>query len=62
VMLNWMIVRPITDMARVADAVSVGDFDMAEFSERGTKEIATLGASYNRMRRSLQKAMRMIEG
>ncbi|HYH41493.1 MAG TPA: DUF3365 domain-containing protein [Burkholderiales bacterium] len=61
-MLNWMIVRPITRMARAADAVSTGDFEIPEFSERGTKEIAVLGVSFNRMRRSLEKAMRMIEG
>jgi HAMP domain-containing protein len=62
VMLNWMIVRPIMNMARSADSVSTGDFAIAEFSETGTKEIATLGAAFNRMRRSLQKAMQMIEG
>lgn len=61
-MLNWMIVRPITRMAHAADAVSTGDFGIAEFPERGTKEIAVLGESFNRMRRSLEKAMRMIEG
>ena len=61
VMLHWMIVRPVTAMAAVADAVSVGDFDIAEFPEKGTREIAVLGASFNRMRRSLEKAMRMIE-
>ena len=60
VMLHWMIVRPVTAMAAVADAVSVGDFEIAEFPEKGTKEIAVLGASFNRMRRSLEKAMRMI--
>jgi protein-histidine pros-kinase len=60
-MLHWMIVRPVTAMAAVADAVSVGDFDIAEFPEKGTREIAVLGASFNRMRRSLEKAMRMIE-
>ena len=62
VMLNWMIVRPIMTMARSADSVSTGDFAIPEFSETGTKEIATLGAAFNRMRRSLQKAMQMIEG
>ena len=62
VMLNWMIVRPIMTMARSADSVSTGDFAIAEFSETGTKEIATLGAAFNRMRRSLQKAIQMIEG
>jgi protein-histidine pros-kinase len=62
VMLSWLIVRPIHQMAQVADAVSTGDFDKAEFAEKGKDEIAVLGASFNRMRRSLQKAMQLIEG
>jgi len=62
VMLNWMIVRPVMSMASVADSVSTGDFANPEFSERGTREIAMLGAAFNRMRRSLEKAMRMIDG
>jgi protein-histidine pros-kinase len=61
-MLSWLIVRPIQSMATVADAVSTGDFDKAEFAEKGKDEIAVLGASFNRMRRSLQKAMQLIEG
>ena len=60
-MLSWMIVRPIHRMSRAADRVSTGDFEIEEFSERGRDEIAVLGASFNRMRRSLQKAMQMIE-
>jgi protein-histidine pros-kinase len=62
VMLSWMIVRPIHRMSKAADRVSTGDFQIEEFSERGKDEIAVLGASFNRMRRSLQKAMQMIEG
>ena len=62
VMLSWMIVRPIHRMSKAADRVSTGDFQIEEFSERGRDEIAVLGASFNRMRRSLQKAMQMIEG
>ena len=62
VMLSWLIVRPIQKMAQVADAVSTGDFDKAEFAEKGKDEMAVLGASFNRMRRSLQKAMQLIEG
>jgi HAMP domain-containing protein len=61
-MLSWLIVRPIQKMAQVADAVSTGDFDKAEFAEKGKDEIAVLGAAFNRMRRSLQKAMQLIEG
>jgi protein-histidine pros-kinase len=60
-MLSWMIVRPIHRMSRAADRISTGDFEIEEFSERGNDEIAVLGASFNRMRRSLQKAMQMIE-
>jgi protein-histidine pros-kinase len=62
IMLSWMIVRPIRQMAKAADSVSTGDFETAEFSTKGKDEIAVLGASFNRMRRSLQKAMKMIEG
>jgi HAMP domain-containing protein len=62
VMLSVMIVRPIRAMARAADAVSTGNFEIAEFDARANDEIAVLGASFNRMRRSLQKAMRMLEG
>lgn len=60
-MLSWMIVRPIHRMSGAADRISTGDFEIEEFSERGRDEIAVLGASFNRMRRSLQKAMQMIE-
>jgi HAMP domain-containing protein len=60
-MLSWMIVQPIRRMSKAADRVSTGDFEIEEFSERGRDEIAVLGASFNRMRRSLQKAMQMIE-
>ena len=61
VMLSWMIVRPIQKMAAAADAVSIGNFDVEEFPDKGKDEISVLGASFNRMRRSLQKAMQMIQ-
>jgi protein-histidine pros-kinase len=61
VMLSRMIVRPIARMSRAADQVSTGDFKVAEFSERGRDEVARLGRAFNRMRRSLEKAMQLIE-
>jgi HAMP domain-containing protein len=60
-MLSWLIVRPIRQMSRAADKVSTGDFDVPEFSEGGKDEVAVLGSSFNRMRRSLEKAMQMID-
>src|SRR5512138_2773390 len=57
VMLSWLIVKPIARMSRVADEVSTGNFEIPEFPERGKDEIALLARAFNRMRRSLQKAM-----
>jgi len=60
VMLSLMILRPITRMSAAADRVSQGDFNVPEFG-KGKDEISTLGVSFNRMRRSLQKALKLIE-
>lgn len=60
VMLSFMILRPITRMSAAADRISQGDFDVPEFG-KGKDEISTLGVSFNRMRRSLQKALKLIE-
>jgi len=60
VMLSVMIVRPIRRMSASADKISQGDFNVAEFG-KGSDEIAGLGTSFNRMRRSLQKALKLIE-
>jgi len=61
VMLSFMIIRPISRMAEAADKVSTGDFEVPEFTGKGGDEIAALGVSFNRMRRSLQKALKLIE-
>lgn len=60
-MLSWIIVRPIASMSAAADKVSVGDFSIPEFLEQGKDEISVLASSFNRMRRSLQQAMKLIE-
>jgi methyl-accepting chemotaxis protein len=60
IMLSVMIVRPIRRMSASADRISQGDFNVAEFG-KGSDEIAALGTSFNRMRRSLQKALKLIE-
>ena len=60
-MLSWLIVQPIRAMASAANKISTGDFDVPEFAEKGTDEMSVLGSAFNRMRRSLDKAMQMIE-
>jgi len=62
VILYLMIVRPVRQMARVADAVSLGDLTVPEFAASGSSEISALGRSFNRMRTSLEKALKMLEG
>jgi protein-histidine pros-kinase len=61
VMLRYIVIRPVVRMARVADEISRGKFDAPEFSEGGKDEISVLATSFNRMRRSLEKAMKMLE-
>jgi protein-histidine pros-kinase len=55
-----MVIGPITSISKVADQISLGNMEIEEFAETGTDEIATLKASFNRMRRSLERAMTMI--
>ena len=60
VALRLIIIRPVRKMATIADQVSSGDLAVPEFSGGGTDEIAQLGHSFNRMRRSVEKAMEMM--
>jgi protein-histidine pros-kinase len=60
-MLSRLIVEPISRMSYVADQVSTGDFSSAEFDAPDGDEIARLKGSFNRMRRSLEMAMQMLE-
>jgi len=60
-MLSLLIVRPMRRMAAAADKISVGAFDIPELPARGKDEVALLAKSFNRMRRSLEKALRLIE-
>ena len=60
IMLSVMIIRPIAKMSASADRISQGDFNVPEFG-KGSDEISVLGTSFNRMRRSLQKALKLIE-
>ena len=60
-MLSLLIVRPMRSMAAAADKISVGALDTPELAESGKDEVALLATSFNRMRRSLEKALRLID-
>jgi len=60
ILLGAMVIGPIDRMARTADAVSLGDMDVPEYVRGGSDQIARLSKAINRMRRSLQEALRML--
>lgn len=59
-MLSWLIIRPVSRLSAAADKVSTGDFDVPEFVAEGKDEVSMLANSFNRMRRSLKKALQMM--
>jgi HAMP domain-containing protein len=61
VALRLIVIRPVRQMAAIADQVSSGDLEVPEFDGGGKDEIAQLGQSFNRMRRSVEKAMEILE-
>ena len=61
VMLTLLIVQPITQMSQTADQISKGRSDVADFSDKGKDEVSQLGQAFNRMRRSLEKAIALID-
>jgi protein-histidine pros-kinase len=54
------VVRPLRTLSTMADQISVGQMDMPELPVRGKDEIAVLAGSFNRMRRSLERALKML--
>lgn len=60
--LHFIVIRPVNRMAQIASDVSMGKADVPEFARKGEDEIASLSVSFNRMRRSLENALKMIEG
>lgn len=59
-MLDRMIVRPVSEMAKQADAVSIGNFAIPEFVPQSKDEIGILGTAFNRMRRSTEEAIKLL--
>ena len=60
-LLYISIIRPIRHISTIADEVSKGNMDAVEFDDKGRDELAVLAHSFNRMRRSLEKAFGMLE-
>lgn len=59
-MLSKLIVQPIRRIAEMSDEISKGKLDLPEFEETGAEEIRHLQTAFNRMRRSIDKAMKVV--
>ncbi len=60
-MLWKLVIRPVSQLSKLADRVSLGELDAPEFASRSRDEIGTLSESFTRMRKSLVHAMKMLD-
>jgi protein-histidine pros-kinase len=60
-LLLLLVVRPVRRLAAIADQVSLGNLAAPPFNATGKDEVAVLGTSFNRLRRSLGEALHMLD-
>jgi len=60
-LLHALVTKPVAEISEMANKVSMGQLDAPEYFRDTRDEIGSLSASFNRMRRSLQNAMAMLE-
>lgn len=61
-LMIWLVVvRPVTQLAGLADRVSQGELDAPDFIVKGKDEIAALAESFARMKASVVQAMKMLD-
>jgi HAMP domain-containing protein len=61
VLLLFAVVRPVAAMSAAADAISRGEIGVPELEVKGEDEMSALADSFNRMHRSLSKAMKLLD-
>lgn len=60
ILLRIFVIRPVHRITVIADEISKSGSSKGEFQIKGNDDIAKLSQSFNRMRRSLEKAMEML--
>jgi protein-histidine pros-kinase len=60
ILLHFVVIRPVKRISTLATEVSMGKADVPEYIKPGSDEIASLSQSFNRMRLSLESAMKML--
>ena len=61
IVIALIVARPVSQLSKMADQISQGNLEVSGAQVGGSREISTLAASFERMRLSLVKAMRMLE-
>ncbi len=59
--LYFSVLRPVARLSTMADQISQGNLEVDELPVRGKDEIALLAGAFNRMHRSLARAMQMLD-
>jgi HAMP domain-containing protein len=60
-LLRALVVKPVSEISEMANNVSMGNLEVPEYVRDTDDEIGSLSKSFNRMRRSLQNAMKMLD-
>jgi HAMP domain-containing protein len=60
-LLSRIVISPVKAMSDIAEKVSLGDFSPDDYVRSGKDEISSLSQSFNRMRRSLESAMKLLD-
>jgi protein-histidine pros-kinase len=59
--MYWLVLRPMARLARIADAVSAGATGVEPFPQGGSDELTVLSTAFTRMRRSMEKALALLD-
>jgi protein-histidine pros-kinase len=59
--LYLIVIRPLHQVSQAADRISKGETELPDLQVKGRDEIADVTSSFNRMRVSLAKALKMLE-
>jgi HAMP domain-containing protein len=61
IVLHVTVIKPVAKLSMMADEVSSGKMDVEEVPVKGSDEISVLAKAFNRMQRSLIKALKMLD-
>lgn len=61
ILLSILVLKPVRRISDMASEISLGKLTAPDLVSRSRDEIGSLTASFNRMRRSLQESLKMLE-